>query len=307
MTHISEMTVHARRPFLVLLAVWRATGESLDAVASPADIDQHLQELGEDPVTDADLFGLSERRWIFDVDFEMTAQLHPDGVPIVREVSDEVVDSVYRARNLRSALHRWIWEQTDNAGREAVRPHDICNDGLSYFGSPYTQNEVGRAAAYLEDKGWIEGPGVGRGQGPIKARLTPAGRAHIEGDTESTPAISHVVNNTFNHSNVAQDSAHVVMSIDNRVSNVEGVEALLQLVRQWQQNLTEGARTQELEKAVADVEAAVRDGAHEPPTKNALGRLKDVIQDSTSGAVGQAGGTGIIFAINGLLQSLGWA
>lgn len=307
MTHISEMERHARRPYLVLLAIWRATGENLSAVASPSDIDQHLEMLGENRVTDADLFRLFENGWIFDVDFEMTSQMKPAGVPVARMVSDEIEDPIFRTRHLRMVLLRWIWEHTDGADREAVRPDGIHEERLCYFGRLYSQNEAERAAAYLENKGWIEGPGLGRGRGPIKARLTDAGRAKIEGDVEAVPAVSQVAYHTYNNSNVAQNSTNVAQSMDNRVSDVEGVEAVLQLVRQWQQSLTADARTEELEEAIADAETALRDGAQEPPTKRALERLKDVIQHSTSGALGQAGGAGITFAIAGLLQSLGWA
>lgn len=307
MTHISEMTRHARRPYLVLLAVWRASGETLNAVATPADIDHYLAVLGEEAVTNDDLFILFEKGWIFDVDFEMTAQLKPPGVQVAKEVSDQVADAMVRTKNLRTALLRWIWEQTDGAGQERIRPDKIRETGLSYFGSPYSQHEVGRAASYLEDRGWIEGPGIGRGQGPIKAKLTPAGRAQVEGDVDPTPAVVQSVSHTYINSNVAQDSPHAVQSMDNRVTNAEGVQAVLELVRQWQQNLTAENRIEELEEAITVVEEAVQEGAQKSSTTKALGRLKDVIQDSTSGAVGQAGGAGLVFAITGLLQTLGWA
>ncbi|MHA7156283.1 hypothetical protein [Arthrobacter sp. TMN-50] len=307
MTHISAMTMQARRPYLVLLAVWRATGKSLSAVATPSNIDHQLQVLGEDHVTDADLIGLFEKGWIFDVDFEMTAQMRATGIPVAQEVSDEVEDLILRSRCLRVSILRWIWEQTDGAGREEVRLDRFLDQGLTYFGSLYNQPEVERAAAHLENKGLIEGPGLGRVRGPIKARLTNAGLAQAEGDVEGTPSVSQIVNHTYNHSNVAQSSTNVAQSMDNRTSNAEGVEAILQLVRQWQRSLTADVYAEGLEEAIADVETTVRGGAQPGPTKQALERLKNVLQDSASGAVGQAGGAGIIYAISGLLQSVGWA
>jgi hypothetical protein len=307
MTHISQMTRHARRPLLILLAAWRAIGEDHTKVASENDLNTELKLLGEESATPGDLYELIRREWIFDVDYDGAVQLRPKGIMVAKEVSDEVVDPIPKARNLRVTLLRWIWEQTDNSGREAVRPDDIRKEQLAYFGTLYTQDEVGKAAAVLEEKGWITGPGIGRGQGPIKAKLTPAGRAEVEGDAETTPAVSQIVTHNYHQSNVAHGSSDFTQTMDNRVSNAEGVKDVLHLVRQWQQNLAPENRIEELEEAISSVEEAVQEGAQKSTTTKALGRLKDVIQDSTSGAVGQAGGAGLVFAITGLLQTLGWA
>lgn len=306
MTHISELSPSEQRPRLILLAVWRASGAGYASIASKSDTNAQLASLGQDPLEYRELSNLLVEDLIFEFEFEedMSIQLRDSTVPIAEEVERQVSDPMSRKKYLRAYLLDWIYGEIEDRGQSRAVLNKLLAQGLSYYGAVYTEDDIRRAAEYLEEKVWIHGLSGSPRYLPMQVRLTPHGRAKAEGEPEFDSAPTHTVNHTYNNSNVAINSTNVTQSIDSSVHNGEGIESLLYLVKQWMEEVEDDAQRQAVTDAVADVQAAVGD-EDKTVLRRSMEGLGKVVRESAVGAAGQAGGTGILMGIQYALQVLG--
>ncbi|MFF2523540.1 hypothetical protein [Streptomyces liangshanensis] len=179
-------------------------------------------------------------------------------------------DPVVHINASRTALLKWLWRQKHQQGPGEPMPNVmdvLSDDGLSLDqGVRFTQGEIDRASAYLEQHGLIRGGGtVNQMAGPVLAEITAAGEDCVEGYNGDVGAYVRRGDNglvTFhiatNNGNIAANSTGVTQNSATPAGfDPAQVLAVVSLIRQLTPALTpEAGEQQALLAQTSELQAA---------------------------------------------------
>lgn len=154
-------------------------------------------------------------------------------------------DAVLHLNASRTALLMWLWHQKQQRGPGEPMPNVmdvLLEDGLSVDqGVRFTESEIDRASAYLEDHGLIKGGGtLDQMAGPVLAEITPAGEDCVEGYSgdvgayirrrDNGPVTFHIA---ANNGNIAANSTGVTQNAATQAAfDPAQILAAVRLIRQ---------------------------------------------------------------------------
>lgn len=216
-----------------------------------------------------------------------------------QEFSARRDDTVQRQKHLRNDYLRWLYDQT-RGGHYAVADHYL-DANRTFLGSPFTRPELGTAGAWLEERGFIEGPGAHGRPDPLRARPTARGVDWIEDgrDVHDQKADSGSTNYTFHApAQVAHGSQYVVQMQTNS-SGAQGAQELAQMLDQLAQGLPADAAGQ-----LSGLAEALRDEAQGDTRTSRFRELGDAVTKAFTGGVGGAIGKGLLDHVNTWIASL---
>jgi hypothetical protein len=97
-----------------------------------------------------------------------------------------------RGRVVRDALLAWLYEHRSDVGARHLSEF-LGHERAVHQGRPFSDDEIGAAAAVLRDQGLVAASGVEELRWPLNAIIEPAGIAYIE-DGPPSPAETNVIN-----------------------------------------------------------------------------------------------------------------
>ncbi|MFE7854089.1 hypothetical protein [Streptomyces sp. NPDC057403] len=188
------------------------------------------------------------------------------------------LDKVLHLSASRRALLVWLWHQKQQQGPGDPMPNVkgvLSDDSLSVDqGVRFTEAEIDRASAHLEQNGLIKGAGaIDQMAGPVFAEITPQGEDCVEnynGDTsayirrkDSGPVTFHITNNSGNIA--ANSTGFTQNAVTQGGFDPAQILAAASLVQQLAPALTPDADEQQgLLAQVSDLEEAARSSEPEP-------------------------------------------
>jgi hypothetical protein len=245
-------------------------------------------------------------------DDDVVVLLTEDGWDHINEAEAMWNDRRRREPALRDALMAWLYDvERDSLTGYVVVDGFLTSDRNSLGGHLFFEQEVDRAAAYLEDRRLIEGTHVDQRRGPVQARLTAAGISCMEKNQGveryldlSTSGTTNIFYGPVTGTNLAWgDNANqhaTVTGVD-----ADGLRTLAQAIIQALPGLSlDMPERHDVEAAVSEVTAATES---ETPDKKRLGRALVVAQHALSSAGNQALSIVLSAAINHALGALGWS
>lgn len=177
--------------------------------------------------------------------------------PTESQASAPQPDAVLHISASRTALLKWLWHQMQVQAPGGPMPMVLgvlSDDDLAVDqGVRFTEDEIDRASAYLEQHGLIAGGGTtDRNAGPVLARITAAGEDCIEnhhGDVsaylrrrDNSGVTFHIATNT---GNIATNSTGVTQNAPPESSGPTQILAAASLIRQLAPALTPDAGEQQ--------------------------------------------------------------
>lgn len=165
-------------------------------------------------------------------------------------------DAVLHISASRTALLRWLWHQQHEQAPGGPMPNVVgvlSDDELAVDqGARFTEDEIDRASAHLEQYGLIAGGGTtDRNAGPVFARITAAGEECVEnynGDVsayirrkDNGGVTFHIATNT---GNIAANSTGVTQNAGQGISGPARILAAADLIQQLTPALTADADEQ---------------------------------------------------------------
>jgi hypothetical protein len=202
-----------------------------------------------------------------------------------------------RRIELRDVFLRWLYEEIEGQDRHPTRD-DFLGSGLSYYGVPYTPDDVSKVGEWLKAEGFISGEGSWGNPAPIYPILTAKGLFTVENERSvSDPApmaggsIHHIYNSTVNGpANIAQGSQHVQQSMTNNAPWTIEAARMTDLIEQSLPAL--GA---DVQGEVAEVNRELRDeltrDARPDRVRSLANSLMESLSKSGAGALGSVLGT----------------
>jgi hypothetical protein len=161
---------------------------------SPAKAEEALRRLQSQ--------GLVRLHWLDPAPSLPRAQLTANGAELAVLTTRDWDSAVLRDRTARNALLAWIRDQRDSPQGMALVANFLRDRRSSFSGRFFSASDVDAAAAYLYDKGLIDGTFVDQQHGPVYARLKAEGIDCIEhgGDVAAylTSKERHPVTYNFN-------------------------------------------------------------------------------------------------------------
>ncbi|GAB2331279.1 hypothetical protein STREPTOSP366_64280 [Streptomyces variabilis] len=203
-------------------------------------------------------------------------------------------DAVLHINASRTALLKWLWHQKQRQVPGEPMPNVmdlLLDDGLSTDqGVRFTESEIDRASAYLEQRGLIKGGGtLDQMAGPVLAEITPAGEDCVEGYNGDIGAYSRPRDHgpvTFhiatNNGNIAANSTGVTQNAEAQAAfDLAQILAAVSLIRQLTPALTPNAGEQQtLLAQTSDLQTSIEASA---PDRAAARRIADGVLSTIRG------------------------
>lgn len=218
-------------------------------------------------------------------------------------------NSVARRKQMRNEYLAWIYTQIEEGGGHSPVSSDFLTSGASFHGAAYTEDDLGRVGAWLEENGFIRGAGSWGNSGPIRPDITAKGSKYVEDgiDVHTPPEALHggggspqynVTVSDGATANIAQGSNHVSQTL-----NVGWQGDALALVETINARLTQVQDTSELEELRATV-AELRDAATTNAEPGTVRRIAGKIVAALTTAAGAQLGTDLVQQTFDLLSVL---
>ena len=110
-----------------------------------------------------------------------SVELTPTGLQEVTELHRRRADKAQRRVACRDAVLAWVYDQHEAEGGSAANIGDFSADPRSSFwGDPFTQDEVAAATEYLDQKGLVTGQDVAQLRGLVTLLITDKGIDCVE-------------------------------------------------------------------------------------------------------------------------------
>lgn len=272
----------------------RAGGRTTEIVAcsdfrptvSPAKTEEALRRLeSQDQV---------RLHWIEPAPALPRAQLTAAGAEQAEQSQRAWHDSVARDRAARNALLAWMRDQRDSPQGAALVTNFLQDRRSTADGRFFSAADVDAAAAYLYDKGLIDGTFADQQRGPVFARLKADGIDCIEhgGDVAAYLAGSHVAGTTYNFNAPVTGTNVAVGDGATQVSVTQGIDAdslrtLMQAICEALPALRLGAPQQaDAESTAGEILAEARQTSPDPSRlQRALGGLRRSLASSAQQAL----------------------
>lgn len=207
-----------------------------------------------------------------------------------------------RAIACREALLDWLYE--DEVGPSPSH-YPVTSDFLRdtrahFFGDPFTESEVDRAAAFLKEQGLIDGISTAQSAGPIRSKITDRGLRLVEEQggrlyvpATSTPSFTNVIHGSVGQ--IAQGSHF--QQVQNAGTDPEALRTALQAVAAAVEELGADDRAA-VSRAIATIEDEAADGFPEPGTvRRRAERLQEIAE--------RVGTAALTSAVGQLIAALG--
>ena len=156
----------------------------------------------EDAARRLDSVGHVALHWIDPAPALPLVQLTASGAELAELSTRDWDSGMLRDRTARNALLAWIRDQRDSPQGAALVANFLRDRRSAFSGRFFSASDVDAAAAYLYDKGLIDGTFIDEQQGPVYARLKAEGIDCIEhgGDVAAylTSKERHPVTYNFN-------------------------------------------------------------------------------------------------------------
>ncbi|MER6288399.1 hypothetical protein [Streptomyces sviceus] len=203
-------------------------------------------------------------------------------------------DSVLHISASRTALLMWLWHQKQQQSPSTPMPNVmdmLLDDAFSVDqGVRFTESEIDRASAYLEQHGLIKGGGtLDQMAGPVLAEITPAGEDCVEsysGDVngyirrrDNGAVTFHIATN---NGNIAANSTGVTQNTASQAAfDSAQILAAVSLLRQLAPALTpDAAEQQALLVQLSELQTAAEALA---PDRVAVRRIMDEVLSTIRG------------------------
>lgn len=282
----------------------------------PLDSDRQVAigPLYEDPerwrltesAIESDLEVLKERGWIRfwrSLAGIGTVMVDQPGIDVAAEFSELKRNPRRRAQAIRDAVLHWLYDVNLSDGHAAA-VSDFLRAGQHYFGEPFTEAELVRAAKWLMDEKYMTGQGTWGGE-ILRPTITSKGMKVIDNglSVNAMPTSGGMTVNKVNvhgsHGvNIAVASSNVTQANTLSQGQIEQVEKILGSVRAMMSPQVTGVSEDvaaESAVVVGEIEDVIQSSAPE------AGRVKALLFKLTELA---ATGTvqGAVDALNSMIQ-----
>jgi hypothetical protein len=236
------------------------------------------------------------------------------GLDLIEQVRLRRDDPLRRRQAARDAFLRWLYDCTVDGDVSPNRDAFLQSEYGSYYGRPFTEQEVKAASEWLKDQGYITGVSA-FGAGVVRPEITTKGENVVEFDrsvnADAQPPVAPysvtTVNVTGSGNNVAANSSDVtqtttVTMTDENARQLLGIaESLDQLAASTLLGLNQD-RTREAALVVESLrETAKQDAAPGQEVRTLLDKVKEVALSGTGTAIGQT----LVAAVDKVIQALG--
>ena len=181
----------------------------------------------EDAIRRLDSMGHVTLHWIDPAPSLPRAQLTASGAELAESSIRDWDNGVLRDRAARNALLAWIRDQRDNPQGAALVANFLRERRSAFSGRFFSASDVDAAAAYLYDKGLIDGTFIEEQQGPAYARLKAEGIDCIEhgGDVAAYLASKERHPVTYNFNAPVSGTNVAVGDHATQISVTQGIDA----------------------------------------------------------------------------------
>lgn len=222
----------------------------------------------------------------------------PSGVDFIEQVRRHRGDTVARHQAARDAILRWLYDCKTAGTTYPVMSSFDTTPYASFYGHPFTRQEIVHATGWLKDRGFITGQGSWGGGIP-RPSITTEGEAIVEQDrsvnhvaraSAAADVPSVTVNVTGSNNLVAANSPGATQSLaiteDNRHQVIAVADALDGVLGSLG---LDADKTAEAENLIRDLRQASADPSPDPGhIGRLLAKAQDVAVAGTGTAVGQA-------------------
>ena len=246
------------------------------------------------------------------VDGRVAVALTEAGRTGVKEAEETWNDRRRREPVLRDLVMGWLYDvEWDSATGYVALAGFVASDRNSIAGHAFSEADLDRAAAFLEERALIEGTHVDQRRGPVLARLTASGISCMEKNQGVAryleAAAAGTVNNFYgpvSGTNLAWgDNAH--QRATSSGVDADGLRTLAQAIIQALPGLSlPEPELAEVHAAVSEVTAAA---GEQIPDKKRLGRALVAARHALATGGNQALSIVISAAVNHALAALGWS
>ncbi|OII31594.1 hypothetical protein BIU98_07390 [Curtobacterium sp. MMLR14_010] len=204
-------------------------------------------------------------------------------------------NSVARRKQMRNEYLAWIYAQIEEGNGHSPVSSNFLSSGASFYGAAYTEDDLGRVGAWLEENGFIRGAGSWANSGPIRPDITAKGSRYVEEgiDVHTSPQALHgggvspqyhVTVSGSGTANIAQGSHHV-----SQTSNVgwQGdALALIETINARLQQVQNAPEFEELRTAVAELHDAANSNAEPGVVRRIAGKIVAALTTAAGAQLG---------------------
>jgi DNA-binding PadR family transcriptional regulator len=188
---------------VLLVRIYAKAGSSTNEIVPCAEFQGNISPAkAEEALRRLESQGLVHLHWLDPAPALAYAQLTSTGAELAEQWAKDWDDEVRRDRAARNALLAWTRDQRDSPQGAALVAHFLRDRRSAHNGRFFSPADIDAAAAYLFDKGLIDGTFIEEQRGPAYAWLKAEGIDCIEhgGDVAAYLASkdSHVTTYTFN-------------------------------------------------------------------------------------------------------------
>lgn len=211
-------------------------------------------------------------------------------------------DRSKRAIACREALLDWLYENEvgPRPSHYPVTSHFLGDTRAYFFGDPFAESEVDRAAAFLKNQGLIAGIDTAQSAGPVRSKITGRGLRLVEEQggrlyvpATSTPSFTNVIHGSVGQ--IAQGSHF--QQVQNLGTDPEALRSALEAVAAAVEELGDDDRAT-ASRAIATIEDEAADGFPEPGTvRRRAERLQEIAE--------RVGTAALTSAVGQLITALG--
>ncbi|GAA4136775.1 hypothetical protein GCM10023068_00770 [Leifsonia shinshuensis] len=248
--YVMDLSQEEARRLRILAALFELAGHHTASDVSLAELNDKLiqmRDLGSFDLQD-ECRRMKDRGW---VDFFDSLAgiggviVTPKGADAYQQFDTFRRSVVARRKQLRDTYLRWIYEEQEE-GR-APTPAGFLNGEPNFLGVVYTEDDIQRVGDWLEQEGFVEGPGAWGHGGPLRPRVTTKGSRRVENGTsvndESQDGVVHHSTVINGNANIANNSSHFSQTIHTPPSEwLSGAMELSSLLQQSMPVLPESVR-----------------------------------------------------------------
>lgn len=284
-----------------------------DGVAvSIGELEAALEAPGEQIEASVEVLCTQGTAMLRSVSGQAAVTLTEAGREAVAEAKEIWNDRRRREPALRDLLMQWLYDiGWDSATDHVALVGFVASERNSIAGHAFYERDVDRAAAFLEERGLIEGTHLDQRRGPVLARLTASGISCMEKNQGVARYLEAVTVGTTNNFYGPVSGTNLAWGDNSRQNSTaggvdaDGLSTLAQAIIQALPGLE--LREGELaavQAAVFEVTAAAEE---QTPDKKRLGSALVAARHALATGGNQALALVIAAAVNHALAALGWS
>jgi len=225
-----------------------------------------------------------------------------DGAGLVDWYRQQRANPVERERNCETAFIHWLYEQRSQGLEHPVATDFLQDWRATFWGEPFTEDDVYRATRYLRERGFIKGTAAA-GFGVIRPTLTADGIRYVREGREPSASFGDTYNfNVGTNVGQLQGGSGTFQQTQHQGIDADSLSTILRAMRDALSDLDDEDDRDDLQLQIDALEA---EASKQEPDPEAIERRISRLRKIAAKVGNPALVTTVTVATTELLQALG--